>query len=128
MLKNIFLGSLLIFTACFANARSLHPCTPSRQAMPTKIVCGDQHLSYVIVIETLMSPPEICQGKDYYEYKTAKIEISADSKPVGKVEIYDGQFDYSLGTNRTSFRSEVLSLNLTDCVSPVHGGFSVGNK
>jgi hypothetical protein len=121
--------ALLASNAVFA--RSLNPCTPNVQAAPTQISCSQKDLSYSIVINTLMSPSDRgCTGTNYYEYKTAKIEITdKNGGAVGSAEIENGGFDYNFdGTGKASFKSDLFKLNLKNCVSPLNGGFSVGNK
>lgn len=119
--------SLLSFNA--AHATSLHPCTPIVQAQDTHISCRAGAKYYSITIETLMSPPN-CQGDEHYEYDTAKVEISTKSgKSLGVLTIHNGDFSYSLGVGGSgaSFTSEKNGLKLDDCVTPMNGGFSVGN-
>lgn len=123
---------IVILTSHVAMATSVHPCTPMVQAKPTRIQCLQEGKQYSILIETLMSKPlEMCQGKNYFENKTAKIEISsADSNSVqGQMTLFNGSFEYRLiPGGQATFHSEILDLDLKNCVTPQNGGaFSIGN-
>lgn len=123
----LFLSVWILCSATFSYARSLHPCTPTVQAKPSIMHCKDGEKRYSIVIETLMSPPlEICQGSNRVEYHTANVKFSVNGVAQAQFTLDHESFRYSLvhGT----FVSPKYSLNLKNCVSPMHGGgFSVGN-
>lgn len=126
--------ALIVLTALtlssFAQARSPHPCTPTVKAAPQRISCVKGDVYYTIDIETLMSPAiEMCRGSNYYTYKTANVEVSNWQGDVfATVTINNGSFSYTGdGMGGATFKSEVLSLDLTKCSMPIHGGMSVGN-
>jgi len=120
----------LIFTTA-AQATSLHPCTPLVQAMPSELSCTEGNLRYRIQIDTLMSQSiPICQGNAYQERKTAKGRVTtAEGDLLYSFTVPHDQFSYTLrmGGSEGTFKSQVLKLDLNDCVSPMHGGFSIGN-
>ncbi len=126
-MKKIF--AILLFTlgAQAALGASLHPCTPTVQAVPTQISCLAGELRYEIVVKTLMSPAQpYCTGENYFEYKTATVKILQDGSLKQQLTIPDGSFTYQL-MDPTSFTSTDYNLDLKDCVTPVFGGASIGN-
>jgi hypothetical protein len=125
MLKLATLAVSFAFVT-LAHATSLHPCTPTVRAMPTHIYCIDGKNAVSILINTLMSPPiEMCQGNNYYESKSALVTLTEGAKPEF---LYGSEFEYTLSPiGDASFASEKLNLDLTKCVTPIHGGVSFGN-
>lgn len=127
----IFLSA--VFFGAFVQARSLHPCTPTVQAKPSRLSCVQNDKIYSIKIETLMSPAkEMCRGDQLIEISTAYIQIAnLAGETLAKVEVLDNAFSYSLGLpgmDAGYFKSEALSLDLEKCATPAHGGgFSGGN-
>ncbi len=124
-MKTVLLTGLLALN--LANARSMHPCSPTVEAMDSQLACRENDKTYMITIKTLMSPsiPQ-CQGENHYEFHTALVEVydQKQEKVINKLEIYHNDFTYGLGSY---FKSEKNQLDLNDCVSPYHGGFSVSN-
>lgn len=130
MFISVILSLLLGFTT-LAQARSmLGRCEPTVKLSPSYMTCKNKEIFYSITFDTLVSPLiQACEGVNSRENTTASIEISNEKGEVlSKVVLYDGNFTStsSIGGDGT-FQSELLSLNLKGCVSPVHGGFSVGN-
>jgi hypothetical protein len=129
-MKLLTLIASLILTAQLASATSLHPCTPSVQASPTKISCKEGNVYYSIRIDTTMSPPiEMCRGSNHYENHTATVTFGTSPSDNRTVTIYNDEFTYSLGfeNGRTTFKSPKYNMNLVNCATPMHGGFSIGN-
>lgn len=141
-MKNLFVAiALMITTASYGQVTpaifpaphpkppvSLHPCTPTVQAIPSFISCRDEinNLYYSIEIQTLMSRPlKMCQGENHIEHHTARVRISDFNGHVAdNITIFNNDFTYKLGD---SFTSEIFNLNLKNCISPVPNGFSIGN-
>lgn len=141
-MKKVFLSILsllvsLYITPSFGSVQSpkkIDPCNPRIRALPTKIYCTANGFNYAIHIETYMSDSSQCSYENNKEIHTARISITAINKEDSKnncnnglIFLENGEFSYSLSVNGVSFNSEVNNLHLQDCVSPVHGGFSVGN-
>jgi hypothetical protein len=124
----IVLAALALST--LTQATSLKPCTPTVEAMPTRISCGTDTEYYTIIIHTLMSPLE-CQGADHYEYHTAYVTVTdkKTGRVIRKLELLNGDFTYTLSPmpGETTFESPALVTRLDRCASPVHGGVSIGN-
>jgi hypothetical protein len=112
-----------------AHATPPHPCEPTIQARPTIISCSEKGLYYGIRIFTQMSDPRICPKESRLEIKTAALSIGdIEGNILKKIKLDNGSFTYTLsGTGDATFKSESESLDLTDCVTPMPGGFSVGN-
>lgn len=128
MFKLISLFSLMF--SLQAGAVSPHPCTPTRELQPMNISCKKGSTYYTITVKTLASRSmSICPGKNYVEYQTAYIEKSTyEGKILGRMTLYDGQFLYkSTGNGDLIFKSRKARLDLKNCVSPLHGAFSIGN-
>jgi hypothetical protein len=125
MLKLTALFASFAFVT-FAQATSLHPCTPVVPAKPTVIFCNDGGESISIQINTLMSPAKrMCRGKNYFEFKTADVTLPEATEPT---VVLDGDFEYTLSpSGDATFSSESLGLDLTSCVTPIHGAVSFGN-
>lgn len=122
--------SLQVLLTNVSYSKSLRPCTPVVPAPLTIMYCHDKKLNYSIEIETLMSRPlDICQGENYSEYHTAKVEIYDGEKKIQKINLLDGEFEYQLGPvpGDASFKSNRAQLNLNQCVTPLPGGVSFGN-
>lgn len=120
---------LLSFQA--VSATSIHPCTPTVQAQPTHLTCIEPSGYYSIQIDTLMSRPlEMCQGKNHFEYHTATVlfQPKGATRPT-QVVIYNSDLSYTLGNGGApgAFVSPKFGLNLRNCISPMNGGFSIGN-
>ncbi len=130
-MKRFLLVLIASISASSAHATSLHPCTPTVRAMDSIMHCSDGTKSYNIRIETLMSSRDRgCTGKNYAEYHTAYVEVSKNKQIIGKVEIFDADFEYSLGGggDEGTFYSQKYRINLKNCVSPMNnGGLSFGN-
>jgi hypothetical protein len=129
-LKISLLSAFIILTTQVASATSMHPCTPTVAAKPTHMVCQKGDTGFVITIETLMSKPyDMCKGNNYFESKTAKINVTKEHLVKAEITLYNGSFDYTLSAaGQSSFTSEMMGLDLTSCVTPQNGGaFSFGN-
>jgi hypothetical protein len=118
-----------IFTLQTAKAESLHPCTPIVEAQDSHLHCRIPTGSASITIKTLMSRPiEMCSGENHYEYHTAVIEFyDRAGNSVRTETIFHGDFTYKLDSQRGFFRSESRGYDFDECVSPLNGGFSIGN-
>ncbi len=125
--------SLILVSLTFsvlAQATSMHPCTPTVRAMDIRISCKTETGYARIIISTLMSPAiAMCQGSQHYEYQTAHIQQTDGSgRVIGKAVLQNGTFSFTLSpTGAATFNSRNARLDYRKCVTPLHGGFSVGN-
>ena len=129
-MKTFITLALVLAASHPAFATSLHPCTPMVKAADTYITCQQGDFTYSITLETLMSPAiEMCRGKNYAEFQTAKIaEQDSNGKIFEEFNVFSGQFTYTTSPlGNATFASPTLNLNLTLCVSPIHGGVTFGN-
>lgn len=126
-MSKLFALALVALNFAFAaNATSLHPCTPVVEATPSRLNCQRDGYFYTITINTLMSGPNCREGR--IEISRATIAVSNEEQEITRLEAQPGTFSYQLGGAREGrFDSDALNLHLRDCVSPMHGGFSVGN-
>lgn len=143
MFKSFILGALVLLSFQSVQARSLMPrCTPFIDAQSSRLNCskemnvtqtdGKQEVArvfYSIVINTKMSPASCMAEGKYVEIHSADIKISTNENgELGRLQLKNGTFEYQLGgVQKGSFKADVLGLDLKDCVSPLRGGFSVGN-
>lgn len=132
MLKSLFAAvALVIFSSATVQARSLHPCTPTVEAVPSRMSCPSGKLHFSIVINTWMSPSyEMCQGANHIETHQANVEvINKRGQVVARFTLSHDEFNYRLGASGNgTFNSDEFGLHLDQCVSPLHGGgISVGN-
>jgi len=134
-MKNVFALLCLSFVTSFvagfsvAQASSVHPCAPVIQALPTILSCSEGNRLYGIRIDTRMSDVRLCPVKDVIEINTAQVRVTDFQGNVLEAFVLPHEdFTYSLGNmGNGSFQSQSRGLNLQNCSSPMHGGFSVGN-
>lgn len=112
---------LLTLVAVSGHARSLDPCTPRIEAAPSQLSCSDGALGFGIKFHTLMSGPEC---PTHQELTSATIEVRVNGTVTEVIEAKAGSFTYTLDDR---FDSDSLGLHLRNCVSPMNGGFSIGN-
>ena len=124
MLKYLLLPILLL-SFHFSSARSIMTCEPTVVAQPSYLFCRQDNLTYSIEISTLMSHPRCTERKEIH---TANIEVSDGENVVDVLEIQHDDFTYELGSvGAGRFDSDIHDLHLDQCVSPIHGGVSIGN-
>jgi hypothetical protein len=143
MFKCFILSALVVLGFQSVQARSLMPrCAPSIDAQPSRLNCvkemnvtqvgGKQEVSrvfYTIVINTKMSPASCMDEGHFVEVRRADVSVSTNENgQLASIQLKNGTFEYQLGgVQRGSFKADVIGLDLKDCVSPLHGGFSLGN-
>lgn len=143
MFKSLFFSALMVLGMQTAQARSLMPrCAPVIDMQPSRLNCVKEtvvslagnksetlRVFYSIVINTKASPVVCMETDQYVEVKRATISVSTNELgQAGTIELLPNQFEYQLGgATKGSFSAPLIGLDLNDCVSPVHGGFSVGN-
>jgi len=126
----LFLIVTTLFMFNTASATSLHPCTPIVELAPILISCNDKDVNYFIEIKTVASPNiSICQGPNRYLYQTADVSVSNNDNGtiLKQYTLQQNQFSFKLGTLSSEFTFKDLGTTLKDCVTPSHGGVSIGN-
>lgn len=125
-----FIAFVLLFSLQMAQASLAPNCLPERRYMPLRMACQSvlkksNEVSYSVLIHT-RSVDVNCSG-EYQNFQTAKIEFGTkQTSKAGSIELNHGTFTYSYKGSKSKFSAPVLNLEL-DCVTPMHGGFSVGN-
>lgn len=141
MFKSL-ISLILVFGFQISEARSLAPrCAPVVDAQPSRLSCVKEMLVkqadgkeqvervfYSIIINTKMSGPA-CTSDEHLEVHRADVSVSINGVgQLANIQLSPGTFEYTLGgANAGSFSAPVLGLELNDCVSPLNGGFSIGN-
>lgn len=133
MIAQIIAG-FVVLVGMQANARSIHPCSPTEPAHPTHMSClqrdaQGKKIFFSITIERLVSRPNIgCDGDNFYTYETAHIEKSNEKgDTLAKYVIPQKDFKVIYDEDKVRFQSQNPRLNLKRCVMPAPGAFSVGN-
>ena len=116
---------LLLMTSFSSQARSpmRPPCPNTVEMMPSFLGCNSQGFFFNITIKTYHSDVnQYCSG----ESQIAIVKISNRANTYSEVRHYL-EFDYELGgVDDGHFYSHDLSLE--KCISPLHGGFSIGTS
>lgn len=125
-----FIATLVVGTS--AQARSLHPCTPTVPMQDSQVQCksGANHIS--LKIKTLSSDPRRCPKlSDRREFKIGEfVVMNKEGKVVKQFDLFQDDFQVNSSSPSDAtviFRKDGKIVQLNSCVTPMHGGVSFGN-